>query len=158
MKDIFIDNCIAKNFTNPLDPHYKDLVRWLVQYNPTEANNNAVLVLNKALLMEYKDSNRGNFHATCIVTLIDALTRQGRINNIEKKAITDFINKNVMRGGKKKKTIQSNQEDWPHIASVLLSHRRMALTTDQGLTADLRSFAAFAPQVSHRPEEIGYAD
>lgn len=157
MKDIFIDNCIAKNFSNPLDPHYKDLVQWLVQYD-AQSEANAMLVLNQALLNEYNRSNIGNFHNTCITVIINYLTQQGRIHFVPKAAIEAFIKEHIERGGKKKKTIQSNAEDWPHIASVLLSHRRMALTTDQGLTADLRSFAALAPRVSHRPEEIGYGD
>lgn len=28
-KDIFIDNNIASKFSNPLDPEYKKLIKWL---------------------------------------------------------------------------------------------------------------------------------
>jgi len=38
-KDIFIDNNIAKNFTNPLDGEYKKLVQWLMRYNFYQKNS-----------------------------------------------------------------------------------------------------------------------
>jgi hypothetical protein len=44
MKDIFIDNSIAKNFANPLDPEYKKLVAWLMRYDQSHKSINAILV------------------------------------------------------------------------------------------------------------------
>ena len=33
MKDIFIDNNIAKNFGNPMDEEYQKLIRWLQKFD-----------------------------------------------------------------------------------------------------------------------------
>jgi hypothetical protein len=56
-KDIFIDNNIAKNFTNPLDPEYVKLIKWLLAYDEVPEGSpdyiNAHLAVSKKLLVEY---------------------------------------------------------------------------------------------------------
>jgi hypothetical protein len=51
-KDIFIDNNIAKNFSNPLDPDYKKLIKWLREFNDDDPkiHNNAYLMVSNKLL------------------------------------------------------------------------------------------------------------
>ena len=52
INDIFIDDNIAKNFANPIDPEYRNLITWLLSYyaNP---NQDAHLVVSQKLLEEY---------------------------------------------------------------------------------------------------------
>ncbi len=50
IKDIFIDNNIAKNFCNPLDPEYKRLIQWLI------SDSTAYLVVSNKLIVEYTRS------------------------------------------------------------------------------------------------------
>ena len=45
LKDIFIDSNVAKNFANPLDPEYKKLVNWLMNFDEDNQTNNAHLVV-----------------------------------------------------------------------------------------------------------------
>ena len=54
-KDLFIDNNIAKNFSNPLDPEYKKLIKWLIEFNsnPKKHDDNAHLVVSQKLIAEY---------------------------------------------------------------------------------------------------------
>jgi hypothetical protein len=73
LKDIFIDNNIAKNFCNPLDPQYKNLIKWLM-YDST-----AYLVVSQKLLVEYVGSTGQSPSLTNITVIIDRLTRDGRI-------------------------------------------------------------------------------
>ena len=44
IKDLFVDNNIAKNFKNPADPHYEKLIKWLFEEGH--------LVLTQKLLKE----------------------------------------------------------------------------------------------------------
>ena len=36
LKDLFIDNNVAKNFANPLDPEYKKLIQWLMTFDKSD--------------------------------------------------------------------------------------------------------------------------
>ncbi|MDY6785065.1 MAG: hypothetical protein SW833_21400 [Cyanobacteriota bacterium] len=77
-KDIFIDNNIAKNFANPLDPEYKKLIKWLL------TQNDAYLVVSVKLLQEYKSTCANATSPTSIPLIIDRLTRDGRLLKIER--------------------------------------------------------------------------
>jgi len=49
-KDIFIDNNVAKNFSNPADPEYKKLIKWLVKFDKSiDIEENAHLVLSQKI-------------------------------------------------------------------------------------------------------------
>ena len=50
---MFVDNNVTKNFKNPADPAYEELIKWLF--------DEGHLVLTQRLLKEYHDSNRGNY-------------------------------------------------------------------------------------------------
>lgn len=86
MKDIFIDNNIAKNFVTPIDDEYKNLIKWILEYdtnkvsiNPEEKANYAHLVVNQKILVEYMRSSYNCHKSTAIPVLISILTRQGRV-------------------------------------------------------------------------------
>ncbi len=70
IKDLFVDNNIAKNFKNPADPEYERLIKWLYE--------DGHLVLTQKLLKEYHDSNRGNYGQS-ILSIIARLTKEERI-------------------------------------------------------------------------------
>jgi len=161
MKDILIDNNVAKNFATPLDPNYKELINWIVKYdhsqikaNPKTKKNYAHLVVNQKLLNEYLRTSRDCAKASSIPVIINKLTQQGRLIKMTKKQIENF------KQGHFTKTIErkllSNNEDHVHIVSTLLSERRMCLTYDDNLITDLNNFPKFRVDVAKRPEELGY--
>ena len=76
LKDIFIDNNIAKNFGNPQDPEYKKLQKWLMD-NETEPKS--YLVVSNKLLAEYYRSVGQSYYQNSIPSIIDKLTREGRL-------------------------------------------------------------------------------
>jgi hypothetical protein len=82
IKDLFVDNNVAKNFKNPADPEYRKLMDWLF--------HEGHLVLTQKLLSEYLSSNQGNFGQS-IITIVNKLTIEGRIvkfSTEELKALT----------------------------------------------------------------------
>lgn len=152
-KDIFIDNNIAKNFSNPLDPEYKRLIEWLMKSNPNpqKYDDNAYLVVSQKLEVEYKRTMGHAKSGTNINAIIDMLTRQGRLNQISNKQIKEFKQKYFTNKVKRKLT--SNEEDREHIPVVLLSDRKYALTLDEKFTDDLLNFTA---TVGKKPSDIPY--
>ncbi len=61
IRDIFIDNNIASKFSNPADPEYKELIRWLMDNHDIaegEEDDRAYLVVSHKLLSEYYRSCR----------------------------------------------------------------------------------------------------
>ena len=157
-KDIFIDNNIACKFSNPQDKEYIKLTTWLLKYNQGDkANieNYAHLVVSKKILNEYLSSARGALCNTSIPMIINKLLSEGRlifINNEQIKAFkSKFYTKLVL------KKLRSNMEDREHIPLVLLSDRKFALTYDDNLIFDLKSFTRFNVRVEKRPENIPYS-
>ncbi|RIV44019.1 hypothetical protein [Flagellimonas pelagia] len=161
MKDLFIDNNIAKNFASPIDQNYKDLISWindfdqeLVENEPNKIVEFAHLMVSQKLLVEYLKSSRNCSKPNSIPSIIDRLTRQGRLLKKSKEDIKDFIEKNFSK--KIEKSLLSNQEDHCHIATVLLSTRKKCLTYDENLTKDLIDFPGFTVHVEKRPEKLNY--
>ena len=148
LKDIFIDNNIAKNFGNPLDIEYKKLQNWLVD------NRNAYLVVSNKLLAEYYRSVGQSYYQNSIPSIIDKLTREGRIIKISNEQIKEFKRQYFTKKTKKKFTC--NVEDQEHIPVVLLSHRKYVLTLDQKFTFDLLNFPDFSVLVCAKPQDLPY--
>lgn len=155
LKDIFIDNNIAKNFSNPLDLEYKKLIRWLIKDNRQNPSNNGYLVVSPKLIAEYQRTARNSFSPTNIVIIIDRLTREGRLIKISNQAIKDFKQKYFTK--KVVRKLMCNHEDREHIPVVLLSHRKYALSLDDKLIYDLRNFPGFTVLAEKRPEDLPYA-
>lgn len=119
MKGIFIDNNIAKNFANPIDPNYKELINWLLTFDKTKLKEeNAHLAVSQKLLVEYLKSSRNCAIPSSIPMIIGKLTREGRLNKISNAELRAFTNQYFTK--KVFKKLQSNAEDHPHIATVLL--------------------------------------
>lgn len=153
-KDIFIDNNIAKNFSNPLDPEYKKLIQWLIKYEASIEDKNAYLVVSKKLLAEYNRTIGHSISNTNIVAIIGLLTRQGRLKQITNQQIKEFRREFFTK--KVEKNLKSNQEDRDHIPTVLLSDRKYALTLDEKFTEDLLNFPKFIGTVAKKPSDIPY--
>lgn len=156
-RDIFIDNNIACRFANPIDPHYKELVSWLIENHVIPENqedDRAYLVVSNKLLNEYLSSCRGAPATNAIPNIVNKLLRDGRLIKISNKQISEFKTTYFTKTVERKLT--SNAEDRNHIPVVLLSERRMALTNDEKFTYDLVNFPGFTVIVSDRPERIPY--
>lgn len=161
MKDIFIDNNIAKNFATPLDKNYKDLITWIKNYDeelvkkePNRKIEFAHLVVSQKLLVEYTKSSKDSSKPNAIPSIINLLTQQGRLI---KKSKTEINNLTSSKFSKKIiKNLLSNIEDHCHIATVLLSERKLCLTYDENLTKDLLNFPGHNITVEKRPEKLNY--
>ena len=143
--DIFIDNNVAKNFKNPIDPHYKRLVEWLFEKGH--------LVLSQKLLQEYHSSNRGNWGQS-IIAIINHLTKEERIVPISNEQMHNLRFSKVAE-----KRLTCNAEDRWHLKAVLLSHRKIAVIIDVALRNDVNNhpnFDGVKPEAVSRPEEIDY--
>lgn len=151
MKDIFIDNCCSPWFNNPLGPDIKKLILWLRNGNSSTPTLRTTLCVSKKLINEYKASNQGCQVQSSIPILIDLLLREGRLNNIEEKAIQKLKSRAF-----KNVNLVSNKKDHHHIALVLLSFRRIALTTDKKLTTDLSKFPKYRIQVEKKIAKLNY--
>ena len=157
-KDIFIDTNIAKNFANPMDKSYKQLVEWLAKYDNRLANNDAddaaFLVLSHKLLKEYIDGNKNAYAATNIVALVDKLTRENRLHRFNKQQIIAFKQAHYSKSFLKK--FNKLDKDLDHIPIICLSDRQFALTNDTLLTTALQQITGFSPTISNRPEKLPY--
>jgi hypothetical protein len=144
MKDIFVDNNVAKNFCNPMSQDYKDLIEWLKKHGS--------LVVSDKLLGEYSSSTSHAYSLTNIGVIVDHLTRAGRLNKIGKPALRAFgIPRRV------EKTLRSNREDWVHLKTVLLSFRKIAISRDKKLRYDIENFPRYHAIAVARPSDINYS-
>lgn len=149
-KDIFIDNNVAKNFASPVDKNYIELINWLVKYD-IESDDNAHLVVSNKLLNEYFKSSRDCSKSSSIPVIIGKLTREGRLIKFKNNEISTFQDTFFTKAVLKR--LLSNIEDHFHIATVLMSERKYAITIDDNLFNDLTSFNA---TVVKRPEQLAY--
>ena len=154
MKDIFIDNNVAKNFANPLDPEYKRLVRWLRFSDESNKANCAHLVISKKIIVEYHRTCGESMSDNSIIAIVDLCTRQGRLNKITNDQIKNFrathFSKKVCR------RLRSNWQDHDHIPLVLLSHRKFAISIDDEFVRDVINFPGFRATAVKRPQDLNY--
>ena len=153
-KDIFIDNTIAKNFSNPLDPSYRRLIAWLMRYNPALGEANAHLVWSLKILAEYNRTSANSRSNTNIAIIIDKLTREGRHIFISNQQIRTFKREHFKR--RILRQLRCNAEDRDHIPVVLLSDRKYALSTDHRFVHDIKNFPGFVARAATRPEDLPY--
>lgn len=143
MKDIFVDNCAAKNFANPLDKHYKEFITWL--------KVDGILVVSQKLLMEFGRTCDGCIAGSNIVALVHYLTINGRLVRFSSKQLKEVkFPKRITR------KLLSNHQDHVHIKVVILSHRKLAITGDKNLRKDLNAFPGYVITAVKRPEAIDY--
>jgi len=144
MKDLLVDNTVAKNFCNPLDPEYKLLVKWLFE--------EGVLVVTQRLLVEYIATAGTSGSNTSMPAVIDYLTRVGRLARFGKRELADFrIPPRVAR------RLRSNPEDHDSVKAVMLSVRKFALSHDDAFRHDVNNFPGFAAVAAIRPCDIPYS-
>ena len=89
-----------------------------------------------------------------IPSIIDKLTRDGRLIKISNEQIKEF--KRQYFTNKVKKNFTCNKEDQEHIPVVLLSDRKYVLTLDQKFTDDLLNFPGFRVIVCAKPQDLLY--
>lgn len=154
MKDIFIDNCIAKDFATPINDNYKSLIKWLFQFDAENIEDNAYLVLSQKLLNEYIDSSQNCSKSSAIPVIISKLTKEGRINRFSNNDIKVF--KRLHFKPKVVKRLRSSIKDRDHIPIVMMSERKLALTIDENFAYDLVNFPKFVTVVSDCPSKIDY--
>lgn len=153
-KDIFIDNNVAKNFSNPMDLEYIKLVQWLMKYDTNNLPGNAYLVVSRKLLAEYSRTIGLGVSGTNIIVIIDKLTREGRLIKIKNADIKEFQRKYFSK--KVTRNLRCNKEDQDHIPVVLLSNRKYALSLDDDFIYDLLHFPGFKVRAEKRPEKLPY--
>jgi hypothetical protein len=156
MKDIFIDNNVAKNFFNPPSVEYKKLINWLRYYDENDVDNNSSLVVSIKLIQEYIGTCGNNQIQNNILTLIELQQRQGRITKISNDQIKEF--QRVYFSKKVCKNLRSNYKDRSHIPVVLLSRRKLALCLDDYLIHDLVTFPGFQVRIEKQPEDLPYEE
>lgn len=154
LKDIFIDNNIAKNFANPLDPGYKELVNWLTTFNKNNKADNAYLVVSRLLISEYMRTCCNSSSNTSIPVIISKLTIENRLINISNKDIKAFKRKNFKKNICNNFTCNASDRDL--IPVVLLSYRRYCLSLDGNFINDLRNFPGFIVKVAKKPQDLPY--
>ena len=141
--DIFVDNNVAKNFCNPVDPNYKNFIKWLFE--------DGHLVVTNKILTEYVSSTGGSISPTNIVIIIARLTRDGRLIKLSRQQLDEFVFNRRIEG-----VLRSNRKDHPHIKAVLLSNRKLALSLDDNFRYDLNNFPGHQAVARKRPEELNY--
>ena len=145
IKDLFVDNNVAKNFKNPADPEYRKLMDWLF--------HEGHLVLTQKLLIEYLSSNQGNFGQS-IITIVNQLTIEGRIVKLS----TDELKALTFKKKLDEKCLKLNKDYW-HLKAILLSNRKTAIIIDKAFRDAVNSHPKYegvqACAVA-RPEEIDY--
>lgn len=145
MKDIVVDNNVAKNFANPLDDEYKKFVSWLTA--------KGYLAVCNQLLHQYVATCGTSSSSTNICVIIGRLTREGRLLKKSNKELKAF------RFPKRRENqLRCNQKDRDILKTVLLSLRKYALTTDKKLRHDINKYPGFNALAVSRPEHIAYAD
>jgi hypothetical protein len=143
VKDIFVDNNIAKNFCNPLDPEYKNFLKWLI--------HDGALVISNSILREYSSSTSHSASATNISAIIGLLGAAGRLNKVSPKELRAFV---IPKGVERR--LRSNKADWQHLKTVLLSFRRIAITSDANLGHDIVNYPKGRARASTRPGGVPY--
>ncbi len=155
-KDIFIDNNIANNFSNPVDNQYKNLIQWLLKNNTESTEQNAYLVVSQKLINEYYRSSTAAKSTTNITVVLSRMQKEGRRIFINNQQIKEFQNEYFTK--KSLRNLKSNEEDHDHISVVFLSDRKFVLTLDENFTFDLLNFPKFSARVEKRPENLPYCE
>lgn len=147
MKDIFVDNNIAKNFATPKDIEYKKFIDWLMK--------RGCLVASIKLIHEYNRTCSDSYSCTSIAVIINRLISDKRIRIFRKIQIGNF--KRIYYKSSVRRMLRSGYFDREyHIPTVLMSNRKYALVNDNNLRHDLNNFPGFTVLAEKRPEDLPY--
>ena len=155
VKDIFIDNNIAKDFANPPNSNYQDLMDWLIKKHKNPENN-AFLVLSKKLLNEYYGSMTQVKSAENIIIIVKTLTEEGRIQNFTLPKIKEFKRKHYKKRLETSLDLKRLGKDREHIPIILLSCRKYALILDNKFINAIKNFPKFKATAEKKPENLPY--
>jgi hypothetical protein len=144
MKDILVDNTVAKNFCNPLDPEYKTFIKWI--------HDEGFLVVTQSLLVEYIATSGAAGANTSMPVLVDRLTREGRLRHFRKPQLAGFRFPRSFR-----RKLRSNKRDHDNIKAVILSTRKFALSHDKAFRHDVNNYPGYRGRAEIRPQDIPYA-
>lgn len=144
MKDILVDNTVAKNFCNPLDSNYKTFIAWLLEHG--------YLVVTQRLLSEYLSASAASASSTSMPALINHLLRNGRLRKFNKSTLGAFRFTSRVR-----RSLRSNRSDHDSIKAVMLSYRKFALSHDKNFRYDINHFPGYAARAERRPQDLPYA-
>lgn len=145
MDDILVDHTVAKNFCNPVDPHYKTFIKWLQE--------RGVLVVTQSLIGEYSASSAASPSTSSMPAIINLLTQKGRLRKFSKEQLDNFRFTNAVR-----RRLRSNRKDHVNIKAVMLSTRKFALSHDADFRYDVNNFPRHAARAEIRPQDIPYAE
>lgn len=155
LKDIFIDNdTLVHNFTVSASNDYKKLMEWLKQYDEDSPEDNAYLIISNKFQAEYGRSFAHAGPDNTVVAIIDQLTREERLKKKDNREIRIFMQEHFKN--RVVRNLRSNRQDWDHIAVVMLSNRRYALTADNNLCYDINHFQGFDALAACDPQHIPY--
>lgn len=144
MKDVLIDNCVAKNFCNPMDPEYRRFIAWLA--------SEGVVVVTQSLLVEYHRSTGASNSPTNIVVILNKLMAEGRFRKIGKRELDALkIPSHIRRNW------SCNVEDHVNVKAVVLSVRKYALSLDDRFRADVNAFPGVGARAERRPQDLPYS-
>ena len=152
-KDLFVDNNVAKNFTNPADPEYQKLMAWLFREGH--------LVITPKLMAEYHASNQGNFGQS-IITIVNQLTISGRLVKIS----TEEMKAVKFPKRLDKECLKLNKDYW-HLKAILLSNRKIAIIIDKAFRDAVNSHPKYGgvqacavarKSLPHYPRRMGGID
>jgi hypothetical protein len=144
MSDILVDNTVARNFCNPLDPHYKAFVQWLIL--------RGVLVVTRSLVKEYIATAGSSPANTSMPSIIDLLTRAGRLALFTNHQLAAFRFPPWIA-----RRLRSNPKDHGNIKAVMLSQRKFALSHDNAFRYDVNNYPGYSARAERRPQDLPYA-
>jgi hypothetical protein len=142
-RDIFVDNDIAKNFANPLDPHYKDFIYWL--------QKKGCLVISNKILVEYGRTCSGCSSLTNILAIISHLQKDNRLIKITNDQLKEFV-----FPSKVERKLHSHVKDHDHIKTVILSFRKYAISREWCVCHDINNYPGHNARAARRPQDIPY--
>ena len=110
-KDIVVDANVMRLYDKPKDPSIVRLFTWI--------KNRGVLTVSQKLVNEY-----GNIGKPHIMTLLNELHRDGRLNTIYKSQLSAFT-------ADRHFNYTCNSKDIVHARTVFLSHRKRCIAFDK---------------------------
>lgn len=143
MRDIVIDNCIAKNFCNPITGDLRTFVTWL--------RDHGTLAVTQRLLVEYYSSTGSATSATNICALIEHLKLEKRFVRFSKTQLEE-----VDIPQHYENRMRCNFHDRSLVRAVALTVRRIAISDDDNFRYDVNNLPGYNAVAVRGPAEIDY--
>ncbi len=119
-KDIVVDTNVMRLYDKQKDPKFVKLFSWI--------KDKGVLTVSRKLVNEY--SGIGKDH---IMTLLNKLNRDGRLNHISKSQLSAFTDDRHFN-------YTCNRKDIVHARTVFLSHRKKCIAFDKKFRSAINRF------------------